>query len=202
MLQMCSEPLTMPHVDEIVPGVGAGKDLRVIARGRAPRHDEGGFILLYVLGTVVMLSIMGLAILSYTFTASKTTGGLSEAVVQMRVTDAAMDKAAQDLRTNPSIVGAAPKTCASELTVYPVPGSTDEIQVSCSDATPFTATSRTMNLLAVRHPQVGADTTAGVARILITDVANNGTPVAGYSIEVCDWLLGSTYGVADLKGCA
>lgn len=167
-----------------------------------PRAGDGGYILLYVLGIVVMLSIAALSILSYTFTASRVAGSMTEVSATLRVSDAALDEAAKDLRSNTSIVGAG-KDCATppQTTTYDVPNSTDEIIVSCTNGAAFTDEARVMNLLAIRHPQVGADSVAGAARIKVTDVANNGTPVVGYSIEVCDWLLGSDATIAGLKGC-
>lgn len=164
--------------------------------------SEGGFILLYVLAIVVMLSIAGLSILSYTVTATKVSGRLTQVSATLRVTDAALDEAAKDLRANTAIVGVG-KDCASppQVTTYEVPNSTDQIIVSCTNGAAFTNETRVMNLLAVRHPQVGADVVVGTARIKVTDVANNGTPVAGYSIEVCDWLLGTDATIAALKGC-
>lgn len=180
-------------------------DVALKARARIRRCSacsEEGFILVYVLAIVVMLSIAGLSILSYTVTATKVSGRFTQVSATLRVTDAALDEAAKDLRANTTIVGAG-KDCATppQTTTYEVPDSTDQIVVSCTNGAAFTNENRVMNLLAVRHPQVGADTVVGMARIRVTDVANNGTPVAGYSIEVCDWLLGTDATIAALKGC-
>jgi len=180
-------------------------DVALMPRARIRRcsaRSEEGFILLYVLAIVVMLSIAGLSILSYTVTATKVSGRLTQVSATLRVTDAALDEAAKDLRANTSIVGVG-KDCASppQVTTYEVPSSTDQIIVGCTNGAAFTNETRVMNLLAVRHPQVGADVVVGTARIKVTDVANNGTPVAGYSIEICDWLLGTDATIAALKGC-
>lgn len=156
---------------------------------RSPAHvRQDGFVLMMVLGVMLMLSIIGLALLGLVSTTATATGSSIELGSALRDVDGALESAVQTWRDDASLVSLG--TCGGKTTTY------RDLTISCGDAAPFTPEQRIMNLTATRSGGV-----AGMARVRITDKVN-GQPVLGYSIEVCDWLLGSDATSANLRGCS
>lgn len=144
-------------------------------------------MLMFVLAVVLMLSIAAVALLRMTFTAGEVASGLSVSTRTLHSIDGAMEKAVNEFRND------ALKACDGSLTNY------GTYSVSCIDVvftTPPAPAGRTMTFLA----ENGYGDVAGRARVRVVD-AVNGQASVGYSIEVCDWLLGAASVDEELRGC-
>lgn len=159
-------------------------------------------MLLFVLGIVLLLGIVGIALLQLTTVSGRTATSSSISSRALRDVDGAFEVAIHDFRGDETLEGGAPASCDGLAAPdYPMDGTTDHIVVSCTDGEPFTADYRIMDLAARRVGASGPGTLVGKARVKVVDRVNT-TPVFGYSIEVCDWLLGNSAGGAELRGCS
>ena len=158
-------------------------------RSAAPRSSQDGFVLLLVLGVVLVLSIVGLAMLGLVSTTSSATGAYAGADNRLRDIDGALETAVHEWRTDPDIVG---HTCSGETLAIRT------YVVTCTDAaTPWSNGVRVMDVVATTTTGTRKE---GAARVRVVDVVDN-VSVVGYSIEVCDWLLGATEAAHALDGC-
>lgn len=168
-------------------------------RFRAGRStEEAGFALMVVLGVVLFLSIAGLAVMSLTVAANGASGSLTKASDATRAIDSAFEQAIQKWRVDPALVNASCAAATSPDT--PIQRATDVVKVTCADGLPPTADIRVLDLTATRVPAIGGSgPVVGLARVKITDRIN-GSSITGYSIVVCDWILGNP-GARALKAC-
>lgn len=153
-----------------------------------------------VLGVVLFLSIAGLAVMSLTVTANGASGSLTKASDATRAIDSAFEQAIQKWRVDPALVNASCAAATSPDT--PIQRATDLIKVTCSHDPLLlpTADARVLDLTATRIPAIGGSgPRVGLARVKITDRIN-GSSITGYSIVVCDWILGDP-GTRELKAC-
>lgn len=159
--------------------------------------------MLFVLGIVLLLGIVGLALLQLTTVSGRTAASASITSKAFRDVDGAFEVAIHDFRGDEDLKGGAPATCNGlSATDYPMDGTSDVIKVTCTDGEPFTTVYRIMDLTANRVSPGGGSTLVGKARVKVTDRVN-ATDVLGYSIEVCDWLLGHAAAAgAQLRGCS
>ncbi len=145
-------------------------------------------MLMFVLAVVLMLSIAAIALLRMTLTAGNVASGLSVSTRTLHAIDGSMEKAVNEFRNDTL------KACDGSATNY------GTYKVACTDVVFTTAPApagRTMTFLAEK----GTGEVAGKARVRVVD-AVNGQPSVGYSIEVCDWLLGAASVDEELRGCS
>jgi Tfp pilus assembly protein PilX len=145
-------------------------------------RGQSGYVLATVLGVVLLLTLIGVALLSYVFGSLRVTQSAVANSDRSRVADAALESALQEWRSQPG-------QCAGKQAEH------GGITVTCGDEAVSTER-RIMNLTAIR-----GTTPVGRARVKIVDEVN-GIASPGYSLEVCDWRLGARLTESDLGGCA
>lgn len=178
-----------------MPACEVSVEVRTSARLRH-RASQGGFMLLVVLGTVLFLSIVGLAIMSFTVTSSKIATSLTGSSANLRAIDAALEIAVNTIRSAPIPEGPPVGTCENQTTNYTDTQTNEAFTVKCTDGETPTPAGRTIDLVVTRS---SGGITLGQARVKIADKVNE-TTVAGYSVEVCDWQLGVDV-APTLKSC-
>lgn len=145
---------------------------------------QAGSVLLLVLAVVLMLSISVLAILNMTTSTGKVANNLEIGTKNLQRMDGAFEQAVNSNR--------------NDATLCPGTQTFDGFDIECQSVGTSTD-SRTMDFLATK-----AGTTepiVGKTRVFVTDKVNGQTNI-GYSIVVCDWLLGSAMVNENLKGCS
>lgn len=156
---------------------------------RFSRGQEGS-ILILVLAVVLMLSIGVVGMLNMSLNTDSiavTMRGSTEAVHKV---DGALEAATNVVRNDPALCGGiVPVTPQGAYNVECVQTST-----STGPANPH----RTVDLIA--SPDGTPGVVVGKARVRFTDY-ENGAEVAGYSVEVCDWLLIQAV-TNGLRGCS
>jgi hypothetical protein len=151
------------------------------------RRGQQGFVLVAVLGIVFFFAVVGMAVMAMTQSTGKVVVGLASATQSTRESDGALEAAANYYRTN----GSPGVSCADPATAAPPPF--DTTSVSCTDGVALNPDFRVIDLVASR-----GGLTTGMARVKINDKADVvGVPVPGYSIEVCDWEIGTDAGSLD-----
>lgn len=161
------------------------------------RPDSAGYILLTVLGVILLLTLIGLALLTYVWSALGLTRAAIENADTMRAIDGAMETALQQARGN---LGSCPAVAVTQsgVTAECVFETNPPVQGPVSD-------SRIIDITAEKNSQL-----IGRARVRVTDlVAFEDTtkvpPVRemaeGYAVEVCDWQIGARQVAEGLKGC-
>lgn len=149
-------------------------------------------MLALVLGIVLFLSIAGIAILGLVDTTSRATASYSETDDALREIDSALETATQAWRSSRDIVDAG--TCAGETVTR------GTLTVQCED-TPSVAWANGVRTMDLTVERAGGGSLIGHARVRVVDVVNN-VDVVGFSLEVCDWLLGRTDVAQPMKGCS
>lgn len=158
-------------------------------RSRAHRRTDDGFVLLMVLGVILLLSIVGLAMLGLASTTASATGAYANANTHLRDIDGALETAVHEWRTDLDIVG---HSCTGKTLVVRT------YLMTCTDAaTPWSGGVRVMDVVATLTTGTRRE---GAARVRVVDVVDN-VRVDGYSIEICDWLLGAAEATQTLDGC-
>jgi type II secretory pathway pseudopilin PulG len=179
---------------------------------RSSRRDQHGFVLLAVLGVILFVSLVGAAILSMTMLSGNVVANLASTTESTRQFDGALASAVAWFRTNgPSSVDPndpIPVDCATQSPPPFTPGanpSGDPGNPSPPQPYTFTCTSPTAPTLQSRVLDIAASDPSGFvvgrARVRFTDQAN-GLPLDGYTVEVCDWQLGSSAVNEALDGCS
>ena len=155
-------------------------------------------MLLYVLAVVLMLSITALAAARAAISSGKVSSGLQVSTRTLHTIDGAFEKSVNEFRNDAAMVGVGCDGITSGP--YDDPDSDENILVTCDNAAGIspTAIQRTMDLTATREP---SGSLVGLARIKVVDEIH-GQQVPGYSVEVCDWLLGGAAVDQTLRGCA
>lgn len=167
-------------------------DLR---RRQMRRRGQDGYVLTTVMAFLLIFTLTAAAMLALVLAGLKMTRAGIHNADQVRVIDGAMETALQQVRGNRA-------ACSTMALVQ------QGLTVSCIDkgVTQGTATDRRVVDLQVKD----GSHDVGVARVKVVDlVVDPGDPlnpgsrqvIAGYSVEVCDWLLGSRRAGAEVKGC-
>ena len=148
-------------------------------RGRRHR-DQGGFVLLLVLGLMVFFAVVSIALLQLTQTTSRVAEKLPNAMRQVREADSALDSAVNQIRSNPS-------ACTSSIAIAGYPA----FDLTCAQ-TPSADPNRRDLLIKIK----GSPKPLGQVRVVITDAVPSpvlgepATPAIGYQLTVCDWQIG------------
>lgn len=168
---------------------------RLLARRDA--RGQGGFILALVIGLLLVASVMAAVLLSMTSTAAKVQRSTLTTSAKLREVDGALEKSVNSLRTDPAFVG---QNCESwGPTTYTTNVSGFSLAATCATTT-NTATVRVYDVT-VKTGIAASDPVLGRARVKILDTANSRS-LPGYSLEVCDWQLGSTITSGALRACS
>jgi len=146
-------------------------------------RDERGFMLIFVLATILFVSLIGLAVMSYTATSGRIAVSLTGTSASLRAVDAALELGVNNIRSAPIPSGG---SCVSQTTNYTDTQLNEGFTVQCSDGATPNDDRRIIDLIVTKS---GGGITLGQARIKIIDKVF-GTSVAGYAVEVCDWQLG------------
>lgn len=155
-------------------------------------RGQSGSILLLVLAVVLMLTIGVLAVLNMTITAGRTATSLELSTKAAQRVDGALEKSVNAVRDDEA-------ACPTQTGTTENYGDYDvECRLAPPPATPVIQ-SRTMDFFA--YPAGSTSNLVGKARVRVVDEAN-GVENVGYSIEVCDWLLGGTAATQAVKGCS
>lgn len=181
---------------------------RLLRHGGAsrPRRGEDGYVLATVLGVVLLLTLIGIALLAFVLTSLKASKASVERADADRSVDSALETAVQKWRADESLVGkAAIPATANTPAVPAVPAVScatkqvvrDGLTVTCANEGALNAEQRILN---VTVSSGSPAKTVGRARVRIIDEVN-GIRAVGYSLEVCDWLVGNN-ATETLKGCA
>ncbi|HNJ96790.1 MAG TPA: hypothetical protein PLV13_01595 [Ilumatobacteraceae bacterium] len=151
---------------------------------------QAGAALAVVLGVTLLLTIIGLALLSYIFTSLRVTDEATRQADKSRAVDAALELAVQKWRFDETLVG---QSC-DDLEV-----SRGDLVVTCdNDGVPAPTTQRRILNLTVSD---GDGDDVGFARVKILDESNDSAWV-GFRLQVCDWLIGAAAKSEGLRGCA
>lgn len=160
---------------------------RARTRRRAATGQRGS-VLLLVLAVVLMLAVGVLALLNATTSTRKVADKLETDTKTLHRIDGALERGVNQVRDDDD-----PATCRANMSLPDIPG----FNVSCILIPSTTPTSRTMDF----EVENSENQLVGAARVKVTDEVNS-QPLVGYSIEVCDWLLGSRAVQDTLRGCA
>ncbi len=162
---------------------------------------------MYTLGVLVFLSVTGLALLALSATTARTTAGLSESTNQVRAVDGALETAINSVRYDQDMCVSDPGAAEP----FDSPYFDEDIAVTCvepdEDAFP---PGRRLELTAEFASSGGL---VGKARVQFVDRVecedpdgdpDQCLPIMGYSVEVCDWLLGrhAATEALDPSGCS
>jgi hypothetical protein len=157
----------------------------------ARRRGQRGFVLLAVLGIVFFFAIVGVAVMAMTQTTGNVVVGLTSATQSSRESDSALEAAANYFRTQ----GTPGVSCANPATAPP--NAFEGISVACTDGVAPNPDFRVLDLVAT-----SGGVTTGKARVKVNDKADVvDLPVPGYSIEVCDWEIGTDAATGALDDC-
>ncbi len=140
-------------------------------------------MLIFVLATILFVSIIGLSLMSYTVTSGKIAARLTGTSKTLHAIDAALELGLNNIRTKPRPNDG---SCTGETTNYTDSQTNESYTVQCSDGAAPTEQRRIIDLIVTK---AGGGITLGQARAKITDKVFS-TAIAGYSVEVCDWQLG------------
>ncbi len=174
--------------------------------GRVRRRDEQGVILMYVLGATLMLSIIGMALLAFASVSIQAASAHTKVADRLRTIDGALEIGARRIRNDEA------HAMRPDCSAIP-PFTVDGLWVRCSDVgapvdpslvvagEPY-ADVRIVDLVATgENPSLNPGARPlGAARVVIHDMVNE-VKFFGYSLEVCDWRLGSREAAEPLKGC-
>lgn len=152
-------------------------------------RPQRGSVMLFVLAVVLVLTMAVGALLTATRSTGVVAVNLKEFSAYTQKVDGAMEKMVNVLRDDDLI------TCPSNIEVY------EGIQVQCTERLNVTSPTngRKYNIQAEDPAQGGQ--VVGRARIYITDELNGASSV-GYSLMVCDWLIGKgLVTTVTLQGC-
>lgn len=152
-----------------------------VSRRLGPQGQEGSLLIL-VIAVVLVLSIGVVSVLHMSLNADTVAVKLEDSDQNVHGADGALEKAVNDVRDDPA-------ECTASMTY-------DSYGVECSGPGTAGNPTRVVDLLATRSGNV-----VGKARVRFTD-KDNGQPLTGYMVEVCDWLLGGTMLSENLKGCS
>ena len=179
---------------------------RVRQQVRLRRADQQGVVLMYVLGATLMLSIIGLALLTFASVAIQAASAHTRSADGLRTIDGALEVGSRRIRNDEAH---AVRPDCSVVAPFVIDG----LWVRCSDVgapvdpslvvagEPY-ADVRIVDLVATgENPSLNPGARPlGAARVVIHDMVNE-VKFFGYSLEVCDWRLGSREAAEPLKGC-
>ncbi len=138
-----------------------------------------------VLAVVLMLAVAVVAVLNMSLNTDVVATKLEDSTRTIHSVDGAMEKAVNAVRNDPAACVAGSKE------------SYGDYDVECDGPAVAGNPSRVVKLFATIP---GSDDLVGAALVRYTD-RESGLPLPGYTVEVCDWLLGGAL-ESDLKGCA
>lgn len=170
-----------------------------LATRRRLRGDDG-YVLLTVLGVVLLLTAIGVALLTLVLTSLRMAHVSEQRADSDRSADSALETALQKWRSDESLVGipangASPAVpaalCSTKQLVR------DGLTITCANEGALNPERRVLNV----SVKDGSGDFVGRARVRIFDEVNNVRSV-GHSLEVCDWLIGANAKNLQLKGCA
>lgn len=165
----------------------------LFARLQRKRRSESGFMLIFVLAVLVLVGVVGLALLMMTMTATKSGRNLALPLAAYRDIDRAMEETVQTVRTESSMC----KDIASgDMPEYFILGADIDVAVSCETLTAVPG-SRTHRFAVVAVSDTSR--VLGRSQVRVSD-STHGSQVYGFSLVVCDWVLGKSE-VSDLQDC-
>lgn len=151
------------------------------------RRDAGGYILMYVLGALLFLTIIGFAVIAMTYTATNVSTSMLETTANIHSLDSALEEAVNSLRLveddAPDADPSATEQRCPLVGIYVDTESGKPIDVDCETSGPEGL--RTVRLDANIR---GGDVTAQAVVRFHDSV--DGRPNHGFRVEVCDWRLG------------
>lgn len=167
-------------------------------RWRSPLRlrGQGGYVLTTVLAFLLVFTLTAAALLALVLAGLRMTRSGINNADQIRIIDGAMETGLQQVRGNAA-------SCSTLALVQ------QGVTVSCIDkgVKQGTASDRRVVELQVKK----GSQLLGVARVKVVDlVVAAGDPmdpatrqvIDGYSVEVCDWLLGARQAGGAVKGCS
>ncbi len=156
------------------------------------RKGQRGSVLLLVLAVVLMLTVGVVAVLRATTSTRVVADKLETDTKTLHRIDGALEQRINQVRDDANPAECPPGSGLSR--------NFGDFDVRCIGipADPPTVASRTMDFEVER---VDSDGLIGLARVKVADEIN-GEPLVGYSIEICDWLLGSRAVGQSLRGCS
>lgn len=183
-------------------------------RRRSVRSNQGGFILAYVLGAVLFLSIIGLAILSMTVTATNVSVGMLDTAARSHAIDAGLEETVQRIRhfDDPDEGAATLDYCNGIGVVYTAPDTGAELEAQCTSSVAFfdDQNREVGRLVHLGVSEAGGSRLLGNAVVRIVDYVYDdrvapGRPQSlvrpvGYDVQVCSWRIGVQNVVAN-AGC-
>lgn len=155
-------------------------------------------MLAFVLAALLFLTITGMALASFAVTSSKASTTYVKVSERLREIDGVLEFAAQTWRNDDEI--RLLDTCEQDSAGQPVAITRDGYTATCFDA-PGVAWTPELRVMDIEVEEVSSGAVLGTARVRVVDVVNN-VSVLGYSLEVCDWLLGTSNVKHGLRGCS
>jgi hypothetical protein len=150
-------------------------------------RGESGSILYAVIALVFLLSLVGMALFKMTTTSGNVAVGSSRTTGSIRHIDSALELALNRVRaddTNPC-PPPAPSTSMLAVSGYADPQDADPatLDVTCQGSE--ASGERILDFQAMDGTKV-----VGRAKVRVIDHLDNGLPLRGQGVEVCDWLIG------------